>query len=383
VSETEDKAIDTPRKSGAGPGERLQAARIKQGLSLEDVASRMHLSVSILEAIEENNFDEITAPIFVKGYLRAYARIVSLGEDEMIVQYVDFYSEEDPPISSTSNMTPELSATDSRIKWTTYFVIIALVVLLAAWWWNKQQNHEPPVSLDVPSSRTDSMSEAEPENENPAVVNEIQAGSESEISTQVSSASGATEMTSATDPLSNDSSSDDSSSDDSSSDDSTLSDANATSENGPDAGATDAVAEDPVAAAVTDESADTDAVVSTEMDSSSEDDSASESAPAQAQVQVQVQAGTREQPERIAPSGSDKVQLIIHADTWADVKDANNYQLVYDLLRADSVIELSGEAPFSVFLGNGHGIEIRFNGEEIGFANKVRDDNTARLKIGG
>ena len=223
------------------------------------------------------------------------------------------------------------------------------------------------MSLDVQSSRTDSLPEAEPENENSVVGNDIQAGSESEISTEVSSASDAAEMTSAADPVS----------DDSSSDDSTSSDANETSGNSADASATDVVAADPVAAAVTDEPADTDAVVSTEMDSSSEVDSVSGSAPAQAQ------AGTREQPARIAPSGSDKLQLIINADTWADVKDANNYQLVYDLLRADSSIELSGEAPFSIFLGNGHGIEIRFNGEEIGFANRVRDDNTARLRIGG
>ena len=77
------------KPNGIGPGDRLQAARIEQGLSVEDVASRMHLSVSILESIEENNFEEITAPIFVKGYLRAYARIVSLGEDEMIQQYIE------------------------------------------------------------------------------------------------------------------------------------------------------------------------------------------------------------------------------------------------------------------------------------------------------
>ena len=33
--------------------------------------------------IEDNKFEVITAPIFVKGYLRAYARIVSLNEDEV------------------------------------------------------------------------------------------------------------------------------------------------------------------------------------------------------------------------------------------------------------------------------------------------------------
>ncbi|MDH3388243.1 MAG: helix-turn-helix domain-containing protein, partial [Gammaproteobacteria bacterium] len=122
MSAGENNAKNEPRPTGIGPGDRLQAARIQQGMSLDDVADRMHLSPAILEAIEENNFEEITAPIFVKGYLRAYARIVALDEDEMIQQYIDFYSEEDPPISSTSNMAPELSANDVRIKWTTYLV---------------------------------------------------------------------------------------------------------------------------------------------------------------------------------------------------------------------------------------------------------------------
>jgi cytoskeleton protein RodZ len=93
--------------------------------------------------------------------------------------------------------------------------------------------------------------------------------------------------------------------------------------------------------------------------------------------------GTRENPERNAPTGSDKLQIIVHADTWGDVKDASNHQLVYDLLRADTSIELVGEAPFAVFLGNGHGVEILFNGEDIQFSPKIRDDNTARLSIGG
>ena len=46
-------------------------------------------------------------------------------------------------------------------------------------------------------------------------------------------------------------------------------------------------------------------------------------------------------------------------------------------------LELTGSAPFSVFLGNGHGVEVRFNDEEVNFFTRIRDDNTARLKIGG
>jgi len=151
-----------------GPGDRLQAARIEQDLSIEDVATRMHLSIGILKAIEVNNFDEVTAPIFVKGYLRAYARIVSLDEDEIIQQYLDYYSDEDPPISSTSNLAPEISSDDARVKWTTYLVIIGLLGLLAVWWWNQYQIKTDVVSLDA--EQIDSMQQ--PEVASNTVVNE-------------------------------------------------------------------------------------------------------------------------------------------------------------------------------------------------------------------
>jgi cytoskeleton protein RodZ len=378
VSETEDKASDTPRPGGIGPGERLQAARIKKGLSLEDVSGRMHLSPNILEAIEENNFDEITAPIFVKGYLRAYARIVSLGEDEMIQQYVDFYSEEDPPISTTSHMAPELSATDARIKWTTYFVIVVLGVLLAAWWWNKQQNQEPPLSLDVQSSRMDDNTNTE------AVVDsDIQAGSETSIAADATTvvepeSPEAAEPSDAPVPAAADSSAE----------------SDPAVDEAMDPAADEAM--EPVAEEVVETEAEevveTEAEEVVETEAVAEQDSSTDavalpletdSSAATDEPEPQAVAGTRDQPAQVAPSGSDKLKIIIHADTWADVKDSNNYQLVYDLLRADTSVELTGEAPFAVFLGNGHGVEILINGEEVGFSARIRDDNTARINIGG
>lgn len=360
----EDNANNAARPAKIGPGEQLAAERIKKGLSLEDVAGRMHLSTSILEAIEENNFDEITAPIFVKGYLRAYARIVALSEDEMIEQYLDMYSEEDPPISSTSNMVPELSVKDARIKWTTYLVIVVLGVLLAAWWWNKQQNDEAPISLDSQTSEI----EENASDEAPVVSSEVQAGSETLIdSTETDETrqttaqeSAATTPPPATEPAETE-----------------LSAAE------PD----EAAVMEPEPAPEPELEAENTAAV-TELSMAAEPEaSAAETGAAEASATetaaAETAAGTPARPDRTAPTGSDKLQIIVHADTWGDVKDASKYQLVYDLLRADTSIELVGEAPFSVFLGNGHGVEILFNGEEIEITPKIRDDNTARLNIGG
>ena len=342
MSVVEKNVKSESRPTGVGPGDRLQAARIQQGLSIDDVASRMHLSAAILEAIEENNFEEITAPIFVKGYLRAYARIVSLSEDEMIQQYIDYYSEEDPPITSTSNMAPELSVADARIKWTTYLVVVVLATLLAAWWWNKEQNQETPISLDTQTPAMEQSTLAGTE----VAGSEIEAVSETLVDTPESS------QASAQQPAAIESTAIESSE-------------------------TSSEALKPLEPP---ESFESQAAETVSMQQAADAESATIDTDA---AQAQVQQAPISAAGPIAPSGSDKLQITVVADTWADIKDSTDYQLVYDLLRAEQTLELTGAAPFSVFLGNGHGVEIRFNDEEIDFSRRIRDDNTARLRIGG
>ena len=382
----DEQAKDVQRPTGVGPGERLQAARIKMSLSLADVASRMHLSANIVEAIEDNHFEEITAPIFVKGYLRAYARIVSLDEDDMIDQYIDFYSGDDPPISSTSNVASELSVTDARVKWTTYIVVLIIGVSLAAWLWNKEQNAEAPISLDTQSSSIEEPAKSDTD----VVSSEIEAVSEELIEageTVEATASQPAAVTAAD-----------------------VEPAASTATQQPSIAAaevvagevveSEVVASEVVASEVAAGEVAADEVAAGEVaagDVAAGEVAAGEVAAGEvaagevaAGEAVEAETGSleaapvaRNEPTRIAPGGSDKLKLVVHADTWADVKDATSYQLVYDLLRADDAVELMGEAPFSVFLGNGHGVEIMFNGEEIDVAPRVRDDNTARLKIGG
>ena len=360
------------RSSAAGPGDRLQAARIEQGLSLDDVAGRMHLSANILKAIENNEFEEITAPIFVKGYLRAYARIVSLDEDDMIDQYIDFYSEEDPPITSTGNTVAELSAADPRFKWATYIVVIIIGVALTTWWWNREQNDEPTISLDAQSSRLADTGKSDAEvvsSEIEAVSEElIEAGETDEAGDPTVESVATTEVEPAIATSVQESSAVE------------IEDAEVEVVEGE-------VAEGEVVESEVEEGEAAPGLVDTaeveEVEAEAEVEATDSEVVAATSGSLETEQGTRNAPVRIAPVGSDKLKIIVHADTWADIKDAASYQLVYDLLRADRSVELMGQAPFSVFLGNGHGVEIMFNGEEIEVAPRIRDDNTARLKIGG
>jgi cytoskeleton protein RodZ len=313
----------------------------------------MHLSGAILEAIEENDFEEITAPIFVKGYLRAYARIVSLDEDEMIDQYVNYYSEDDPPIHSTSNMAPELSVDDARIKWTTYLVILVLGALLAAWWWNKEQIRDNPISLDSQGS-TQQSADARTE----LVASEVEvmsdAGLASEALTAKQQDQGEVEMAE------------------------------------PEAVEAGTGVEAPaseIEAGATEIEA-----TASEFEAPASEIEAPEASvtgvPASEVIEPESTPAVSAQPvpgviSRSAPSGSDRLRIIVNADTWADVEDSTGHKLIYDLLRADESILLTGEAPFIAFFGNGHGVEVMLNNQEIDITPRIRDNNTARVKIGG
>lgn len=61
------------------PGSRLFKAREALKLSREEVARQLRISLHIVDALEADNYDCIAAPVYIKGYLRAYAKLLQLS----------------------------------------------------------------------------------------------------------------------------------------------------------------------------------------------------------------------------------------------------------------------------------------------------------------
>jgi len=76
-------------------GKCLQAARIQAGYSVPQIANEMHLEARFIEYIERDRFKELGAPVFVKGHLRRYARLVNV--DETLLHGL-YESLRDPPV---------------------------------------------------------------------------------------------------------------------------------------------------------------------------------------------------------------------------------------------------------------------------------------------
>lgn len=63
---------------GLDIGTRLKSARGRMGVTIVQAAERLHLDATVIQALEEQRFESLGAPVYVRGHLRRYAEF--LGE---------------------------------------------------------------------------------------------------------------------------------------------------------------------------------------------------------------------------------------------------------------------------------------------------------------
>ncbi|WP_145477859.1 helix-turn-helix domain-containing protein [Stenotrophomonas rhizophila] len=75
-------ALDT----AAGCGARLRQAREAAGLTLEEVGQTLRMPVQVVKSLEAEQWDRLGAPVFVRGQLKSYARLLKVDLGEVLDQ---------------------------------------------------------------------------------------------------------------------------------------------------------------------------------------------------------------------------------------------------------------------------------------------------------
>ena len=68
-------------------GRYLQDIRLSKGISLETVAEETRIRIDNLLLVEGENHDKLPDEVFVKGFLRAFAKAIGADEDEAVRRY--------------------------------------------------------------------------------------------------------------------------------------------------------------------------------------------------------------------------------------------------------------------------------------------------------
>ncbi|MEH6733244.1 MULTISPECIES: RodZ domain-containing protein [unclassified Shewanella] len=115
----------------------LKAAREAKGLSIETVATQLHLRPKIINDLENDIFVNIASTTYVRGYIKNYARVVS-ADINQIQQCLSHQLPEivAPAMQSFSRKTTH-QARNSRLNLVTYLIVAVLIAMLVLWWVQK------------------------------------------------------------------------------------------------------------------------------------------------------------------------------------------------------------------------------------------------------
>jgi cytoskeleton protein RodZ len=166
---SEDKAAGKDQDSN-GPlaGQRLANARREHDISLSEIAKELHLDEPKVQALEENLFDQLGAPVFAKGHLRKYAELVGVPTDDILADYYKLNrSTGAPPVVGPRRPKPPKDI--SLGPWIAGIVAISLIAGVSYWWLNRVPAPEVSSTPGVlePFAARPAAPETEPEADPP------------------------------------------------------------------------------------------------------------------------------------------------------------------------------------------------------------------------
>jgi cytoskeleton protein RodZ len=138
-----DEAIETENNSS--PGSRLKIAREGLGISQKSLADDLYLPRNYIIWIEEGAYEKLPSMVFCRGYIRAYAKLVSENGEELIELLDNIYGSQNvkTTLMPVSKIDEQVKVGDPVMKWSSLLFILILCAAVF-WWWKTQYGLNTP-----------------------------------------------------------------------------------------------------------------------------------------------------------------------------------------------------------------------------------------------
>ncbi|MKL98704.1 cytoskeleton protein RodZ [Salmonella enterica subsp. enterica] len=327
-------------------GVRLRNAREQLGLSQQAVAERLCLKVSTVRDIEEDKAPSDLASTFLRGYIRSYARLVHVPEEELLPgleKQAPLRAAKVAPMQSFS-LGKRRKKRDGWLMSFTWLVLFVVVGLTGAWWW---QNHKAQQE-EITTMADQSTAELNADKDSGQSVPLDTGAATSQDTTPAPAPAPAPTPTPAPTPAPTAPAP------------ATPVDSTATTQTpAPTAAATQNTVVAPSQANV--------------------DTAAASAAPAATETPSALptnQAG-------VAAPAADPNALVMNftADCWLEVTDATGKKLFSGMQRKDGNLNLTGQAPYKLKIGAPAAVQIQYQGKPVDLSRFIRTNQVARLTL--
>jgi cytoskeleton protein RodZ len=130
-------------------GSSLREARLRQELDFPELEERTKIRPKYLRALEDERFEILPAPTYVRGFLRSYAEALGLDGQPFVDEYNSRFTvgEDDAPLRARRAPAPryERGPRESRIAVIALVAIaVATALVIAAWKFGGPEGEKVP-----------------------------------------------------------------------------------------------------------------------------------------------------------------------------------------------------------------------------------------------
>jgi len=111
----------------------LRTAREEKGITLTEVETETKIRRKYILALENEEFDVLPGKVYVKGFIRNYARFLGVDGDALVKEYDElFHQPESPPVPE--KITPTNLEKPAKSRWGLLAVVAVLLIGFMFYW---------------------------------------------------------------------------------------------------------------------------------------------------------------------------------------------------------------------------------------------------------
>lgn len=136
-----------------GCGQRLRAAREAAALSVVEVAERLKMPARVVESLEAEDWSRLGAPVFIRGQLRSYARLLGLPTES--VHVASGVAPIEPTRLEPRTYTPPMQRFAEQAARRMVYVVITAAIAVPLWLATRPHlapEQRESASLDLPAT---------------------------------------------------------------------------------------------------------------------------------------------------------------------------------------------------------------------------------------
>lgn len=124
-------AQGTAPDGSRGCGARLRKAREAAGLTEADVAERLKMPVRVVRSLEAEDWSRLGAPVFVRGQLRSYSRLLGLTTAPMVA--ASGVAPIEPPVLVPRTFTPPMQRLVEQVARRLVYIVLTAAIAVPVW----------------------------------------------------------------------------------------------------------------------------------------------------------------------------------------------------------------------------------------------------------